>query len=235
MWSALVVFMLMFEIREPTEVDRQRIALVASLSFNSHVNDDDVVLSGSLCAFDRGRAVAVARSIPFGQWFGGARLACAGIAGVAVLPEYRGHGVARDLMYQLLIRERARGVVVSSLHPSNAALYRQLGYEYAGLRPIFHVSVEELPAARGHVRELADSEVGEVMDCFSRFASGHNGPVDVREPAYWATLVLAQRAGRATRGPSWCPPPPAWPGMPAITWRTGAGTTTDWCASTWLL
>ena len=198
-------FRLVLEIREPAEVDRAGIARVASLSFNSNVNEDDVVLSGSLCAFDRGRAVAVARSIPFGQWFGGARLACAGIAGVAVLPEYRGHGVARDLMYQLLIREGARGVAVSSLYPSNAALYRQLGYEYAGLRPRFHVSVAELPAARGHVREMADGEVAEVMDCFSRFASGHNGPVDVREPSYWATRVLAQRAELATHGPSWCP------------------------------
>ena len=198
--APLLVFTQMYEIREPTEADRQAIALVAGLSFNSRATGQDVVLRRSLCAFDGERVIAVARAIPLGQWFGGARLACAGIAGVAVLPEYRGQGVARDLMRELLTRERAQGVLVSALYPTNVGLYRQVGYEYAGLRPQFRAAVAELPPAKGEVRELADDELDKVMNCFSRFASGHNGPVEVVEPDYWADLVLGQRGeGRHPR------------------------------------
>jgi predicted acetyltransferase len=183
----------MFEIHEPAEVDREAVALVAGLSFNSRAHGEDVVLRRSLCAFDAGRVTAVARVIPLGQWFGGERLACAGIAGVAVLPEYRGRGVARELVRELLTRERARDVVVSALYPANAGLYRQLGYEYAGLRPQFRASVADLPPGKGQVRELANDELDMVIKCFSRYASAHNGPVEVLEPGYWADLVLGKR------------------------------------------
>jgi len=183
----------MFEIREPAEVDRDAVALVAGMSFNARVNGEDLVLPGSLCTFDAGRVIATARAIPLGQWFGGTRLVCAGIAGVAVLPEYRGQGVARDLVRELLSAERARGVVVSALYPANAGLYRQLGYEYAGLRPQFRASVADLPPARGELREPAEDELDKVIGCFSRYASAHNGPVEVLDPGYWADLVLGQR------------------------------------------
>ncbi len=81
--------------------------------------------------------VGTSQAIAFDQWFGGSRVPCAGVASVAVLPEYRGRGVAGALMTQLLQHRRGQGDAVSTLYPANAQLYRRLGYEFAGLRPEF--------------------------------------------------------------------------------------------------
>jgi len=190
-------------IRHPTEADREAIASLSGLAFNWQSNADDVVLDGRLCAYDRGRLVGTARSIPFDQWFGGARVPCAGIAGVAVQPEHRRRGTARAVLGELLRDERDRGRAVSALYPSTAVLYRQCGFEFAGLRPEFRVAVTDIPskrlgtpedtagAAEAEVTELGPGAIDDVMACFSRFASGHNGPVEAADPAYWGDRVLA--------------------------------------------
>ncbi len=45
---------------------------------------------------------------------------CAGVAAVAVPPEYRGRDDARALVSELLARERRDAVAVSVLYPANA-------------------------------------------------------------------------------------------------------------------
>lgn len=183
----------MLDIHEPTKEDREGIALVAGLSFNFAMSPDIVTLPGPLCAFDNGRVIGTARAIPFDQWFGGARVPCAGIAGVAVLPEYRGRGVAAAIMWQLLERRRSQGEVVSALFPANSQLYRQLGYEFAGLRPEFRAPVTDLPVSKVGVREMAVGEMAQVMACYSRYAAAHNGPVESSAPAHWADHILAHQ------------------------------------------
>ena len=42
---------------------------------------------------------------------------------------------------------RAEGRLVSALYPSTATLYRKLGYEFGGFRPHFRVAITDLPAA----------------------------------------------------------------------------------------
>jgi GNAT superfamily N-acetyltransferase len=146
-----------------------------------------------LCSYAGGRVVAIAHSIPFGQWLGGKLVPCAGVAAVAVLPEYRGRGAARALVSELLARERRDGVAVSVLYPANAELYRQLGYEYAGLRPGFRAPVADVPAARAEVAEMGSTDLDGVIACFSRFAAAHNGPVQATDRARWETDVLAHQ------------------------------------------
>ena len=48
--------------------------------------------------YDGSRLVAHARLRPFRQFWGGRELAMAGMAGVVVTPDYRGQGVASQLM-----------------------------------------------------------------------------------------------------------------------------------------
>ena len=60
---------------------------------------------------------------------GGRPVTTAGIAGVAVAPEYRSLGLARSIMTDTLARARARGAVISTLFRTAPALYRSLGYE----------------------------------------------------------------------------------------------------------
>lgn len=84
-------------------------------------------------AFDsHGRLVGKANDIHHEQWWAGRRLAAADVAGVAVLPEARGRGVARTLLTALLRGARERGASVSALYPTVAGAYRPLGWEVCG-------------------------------------------------------------------------------------------------------
>jgi predicted acetyltransferase len=183
----------MIEIRPPTETDGAAIAAVGALAFNMEARPDAVTFDSRrrLCSYDGARVAAIAHSIPFGQWLGGKQVPCAGIGGVAVLPEYRGQGLARRLVGELLAQERDGGMAVSALYPANAALYRHLGYEYAGLHPGFRAPVADIPPARAEVAEMASADLDGVIACFSRFAAAHNGPVQPTERARWETDVLA--------------------------------------------
>jgi predicted acetyltransferase len=198
----------MVDIRPPVAAEREAIAALHGLAFNAPVRPDRVFLDDWLCTYDGGRLIATARAIDFDQWFGGARVPCVGVAGVAVQPEDRGRGAARLLVGELLRQQREEGRLVSALYPSTAALYRRLGYEFAGFRPQFRVSVTDLPPTGGATgaaktegagagarvmgaRVMGENEIGEVMKCYSRFAAAHNGPVEVADPAYWVQHTLA--------------------------------------------
>lgn len=68
------------------------------------------------------------------QWWQGKSLPMAGVAGVKVAPEYRGRGVGRTLMTELIAEMARQGYPVSALYPATAPLYRSLGWEIAGGR-----------------------------------------------------------------------------------------------------
>ncbi len=189
----------MLEIHPPSDADRAAFAAVAALAFNMAPSPTPVTLDRRrrLCSYDGDRVVAGAFSIPFDQWLGGRRIPCAGIAAVVVLPEYRGRGAARALLGELLAQERADGMAVSALYPANAALYRHLGYEYAGLHPGFRAPVPDIPPARGEVAEMGGADLDGVIACFSHFAAAHNGPVQPQDRDRWGTAVFAH-AGEGT-------------------------------------
>src|SRR5579863_5633484 len=186
------------EMRPAGEADRESVASLLDLAFNMRRNAVDIQeLHRRLCAFDGDRPVASARSIDYDQWFGGKRVPCAGIAGVAVLPEYRGQGLASAVVRTVLREERARGRAISALYPTATALYRSLGYEFGGVRLQFRVPIADLPAHRGRgrggavardgvgggggggggegggdggeVRQMEATDLDKVMNCFSLF------------------------------------------------------------------
>lgn len=79
--------------------------------------------------FDGDTLVAKANDREYESMIGGRRVATAGVAGVAVAPEYRGTGQARNVMTHLLAKARERGAVISTLFRTAPALYRSLGFE----------------------------------------------------------------------------------------------------------
>jgi predicted acetyltransferase len=87
-----------------------------------------------LGAFDGARLAGSARYHPMRQWWQGKSLPMAGVAGVKVAPEYRGRGVGRELMTELIAEMARQGYPVSALYPATAPLYRSLGWEIAGGR-----------------------------------------------------------------------------------------------------
>ena len=58
-----------------------------------------------------------------------------GVAGVAVPPEARSRGAARELMRRCVVELRERGIPLSALYPATQWLYRGAGYEQAGVYP----------------------------------------------------------------------------------------------------
>ena len=97
------------DIRPPDETDREAIALLSGLSFNSPARPERISLTGRLCVYDGACVAASARSIDFDQWFGGARVPCAGIEGVVVQPEDRGRGTAAALGERAVAKGPSRG------------------------------------------------------------------------------------------------------------------------------
>jgi predicted acetyltransferase len=89
--------------------------------------------------------------IPMAQFFGGRSVPMLGIAGVATAPEARGRGVARAMMRAALREARDEGWPISALYASTHSLYRQVGYEQAGVRfqvsvPIHRIAAPDAPA-----------------------------------------------------------------------------------------
>jgi predicted acetyltransferase len=102
-----------------------------------------------LGAFDGTRLAGSARYHPMRQWWQGKSLPMAGVAGVKVAPEYRGRGVGRTLMTELIAEMARQGYPVSALYPATAPLYRSLGWEIAGGRYETTVPMGSLAALIG--------------------------------------------------------------------------------------
>lgn len=97
---------------------------------------------------DGDRLVAHAGAWSFGQWFGGGRLPCAGVAGVSVTPEARGGGVGTALVTHLLRTVRDQGDVIATLYPMNHRFYRSLGFGPSSVRRRDRVPTRELARTR---------------------------------------------------------------------------------------
>lgn len=146
--------------------------------------------------------------IPMGQYFGGNSVPMLGIAGVAVAPEARGRGTARQLMEET-IRECAReGWALSGLYASTQSLYRQIGYEQAGHRFETRIAASRVMDRGGLQKQDGDSEVvtrqlvdaddDGVRACYAQFAAMFNGLLD--RGAYCWQRIRKMRDGTPTKG-----------------------------------
>jgi predicted acetyltransferase len=126
------------------------------------------------------------------SWWGGRALASAHVSGVAVSPEVRRGGLARQLLTTALAAARERGAVVSALYPTVTAAYRALGWEVTGVLGSAVLDTAALPTAREPgvvLRAGTPADRGAVVDLYERVVRGYDGP-------------LTRRGGR------WDAPPP---------------------------
>ncbi|HWJ97882.1 MAG TPA: GNAT family N-acetyltransferase [Acidimicrobiales bacterium] len=137
----------------------------------------------------RGEVAAASHIRRFDQWFGGRAVPLAGFSPVAVLPEFRGRGLARTVVAGQYDDLRARGEVMSGLFPASLALYRSVGFELAG-----SYVLRRFPAAEvGRLRPRRDVEVrrGTVDDVAAvhrrheAVGPAHDGQLR-RDPAWWS-------------------------------------------------
>jgi len=174
-------------------------------------------------AFENGQLVAKATDIHHEQWWDGAAVPAAGIAGVAVLPEHRGRGLARSLLRHVLGAARDRGAAVSNLYCTSAAVYRSLGYEVTGALRTMELPTLALnrarPDAPSGARAGQPADLNAVQQLYEEVARTGNGmltrrgsafppPPDGQLPLGVDGLTLVESDGRL---------------VGSATWRRGAG------------
>ncbi len=130
-----------------------------------------------------GRLVAKVTDHEDGSWWGGRVLGSADISGVAVSPEVRGGGLARQLLTAALAAARDRGAAVSALYPTVSAPYRSLGWEVTGVLGSAVLDTAGLPTAREPgvtLRAGTPADRTAVVDLYEQVVRGYDGPLTRR-------------------------------------------------------
>ncbi len=131
-------------------------------------------------AFDAGgRLVGKAVDLHHEQWWLERRVVASGVAGVAVLPEARGRGVARSLLCEVLRGARERGAAISALFPTVSAPYRSCGWEVGGTMRTVDLPTAALsrhrPSPHLAVRPGGSDDMPAVADLYERIAQHRCG------------------------------------------------------------
>lgn len=137
---------------------------------------------------ERGRLVAKAVDREQGHWFGGRLVPASGVAGVAVAPEVRGTGLARQVMTALLGAARDRGAVISTLFRTHPGLYRALGYEEVGAlvwttRPTSSFASVPAPADIT-LRQAELADIPAVLEVYGAIARAGTGLLERSGPLF---------------------------------------------------
>lgn len=135
---------------------------------------------------------------PFGQFFGGQRVAMGGFSPVVTAPEHRGHGFGSMVTAAQFPRLRERGEVISGLYPAQTQLYRGNGFEVAGVyayrtfptRSLHHLR----PAGSVRLRRGTVDDLPAIKDCYRRFATTQDGWLD-RPDVWWDNILPVKDVG----------------------------------------
>ena len=149
--------------------------------------------------------------------YGTARLSNNGVAWVGTLPEYRGLGLAQNLLRLADARARENGVVYQTLSTSMPRFYKSLGWGVCGRQSVGQALSRNLPQTSDgvvegkggfwHVRPWRQVELGDLMALYERQYGETNGAV-VRSEDYWRWIIGRKYAhviwvacqGEAVRG-----------------------------------
>lgn len=142
--------------------------------------------------------------IPMAQYFGGRAVPMTGIAGVAVAPHHRGGGLATAIMDAAVAEIGAAGIALSALYPATVRLYRQSGYEPAGLmyeakQPLAGLHIHRLPKvtdANLRLRVLTESDRPATEAFSRRLAATRNGMLR-RGPYLWSRVYHQRKFGNS--------------------------------------
>lgn len=137
-----------------------------------------------------GEITAVTRLTLVDHWFGGRRVPCQHIAGVAVPPEHRGAGVASALMRAAIDHGVAQGAGLSLLFPATTALYRRLGWEHAGNLLRYRLNARYAPHGGSTLRAANGSDWAAIRRCHEAVGRALAGPA-VRPDDRWEEVFQA--------------------------------------------
>lgn len=140
------------------------------------------------------RAIAGLAIYHMGQWFGGNIVPMAGIAAVGTSPEARGRGAARELLSHTVRELHRLQIPISALYPATQKLYRQVGYEQAGIYskwelPLANIQLQDRQLPMSRV-SLGDRYLFE--DIYDKQARVSNGNL-ARHQAIWQRILEPQK------------------------------------------
>lgn len=137
-----------------------------------------------------GRIVGAFASLPMVVTRGDAELKCAGIAGVAVLPHERQHGVGKAMMEHGIRHYREAGYDLASLYAFSEKFYRKFGYEVAGYKYGIKVDMGRFPrfALTLPTAKLTPAERDVVKPCYETFARRRSG-MNLRPENQWDRII----------------------------------------------
>ena len=160
-------------------------------SFRERVGTENM-----LVAHESGRVVGGCAVYRMGQWWQGRSVPLGGVAGVGVVPDARGRGVARELMLGALRWMHARAIPVAGLYPATQRVYRSVGYEQAGERVRYEVPLDALTGFRFEVPvvPVEPLDVRVLAELERRYRPAH-GDLN-RSAAIWLRLTQPQSSQR---------------------------------------
>jgi predicted acetyltransferase len=136
-----------------------------------------------------GRVVGGLAAYELAQFFGGATVPLAGIAGVGVAPESRGRGLAKTMLLRTLEQLRET-TPLAGLYASTTTLYRSCGFEQAGTVMYFSAPLASFPRGDRALACMAlPPRTHEPLHAtYAKRAREWTGHLD-RTPAIWDRLV----------------------------------------------
>lgn len=163
-------------IRNVEEKDLRASAECAVQSFGGEITADDMTMPPYeiLAAFEDDDKTLTSRIEinDFTCFYGKGKLRCAGVGGVATLPQYRHKGTVRALFNKLFESDYD----ISILHPFSTSYYRKFGYETSADFISLETGTDNLafiPYA-DRVKCVGESDIGELLEVYNRLASRYN-------------------------------------------------------------
>jgi predicted acetyltransferase len=156
------------------------------------VNRDLMGEGRNFGVFADGVMAACGKARGFDQAWHGRVVAMAGMAGITVLPEFRGRGIGSRLMRGLSEVSVDRGEPISALYPATVTLYRHLGWELVGAQSRYALPAAQLRTLGGTatVRGVTADDIEGLQalcaDGVSRDVA--SGPL-LRSAATWRQLI----------------------------------------------
>ena len=141
-----------------------------------------------------GEVAGICSVLPMNATRGAALLPCAGVAGVAVLPERRRGGVGNGMMDSLVRLKRDQGFPLASLYAYREPFYAKSGYAVVGKRLRITVPNHRLPKVESSlpIRRLTPDDWMLLAPCHEAFAHARSG-VHVRSETMWTRVLNENR------------------------------------------
>jgi predicted acetyltransferase len=182
-------------VRPYEERDEEGFMLVRSLTYNDGL---PIPLENRRSRFTRGfvaeregQIVGVYRILDLTCTREAALLNHGGVAGVAVLPEFRRSGVGSIMMARAIRLMREQGQAIGSLYGFRESWYRKLGYEVCGKRIQVVCPTHRLPKVQDSglsVRRLEPADWPLIQPCFEAWAYARSG-MSLRTPLLWERFL----------------------------------------------